>query len=372
MPKFMTLDRRWPLSASMQQRARRVLAGPDVAAYVGIADSARRAMWQPEAQPANPLSLRCALIGPPNAGKSTLLNGLVQAKVSAASSKRHTTRAPTTGVLTVGRGQLVLVDTPGLTEAASGREALRAQASTPLVLEGCDAALIVLDAARRLEQPQLDLIRHSVDMCVDADTEPLLVFAKADLLAKDPVMLAGKFDVAVDAFEAQLVARGRLDTRGLDASPLPRATVVAAERGDADPRLAALRRTLFRMAVPRDWAFSSSARSDRSPLEMAGEVLREKLFRVLQDEVPYETVAEIRSWSELDGGAVVVIHADVLTESRGHAAMLTARGGSPVRAAARAAERDLSELFRQRVRVFLHVTVSPRRLSVLRRQSDDL
>jgi len=418
-----------------------------------------RRPWTAPGTPGEQLSLSTALVGLPNAGKSTLLNSLVGCKVSASSNKRHTTSQPVTGVVTDGRAQLVLTDTPGSLDGAWARDgALEAYkagavkrgredaasaldgtmharagagAAAPLpslrlpssadpraaasarkavsALGGSDVALVVVDGARRVDADGIAVVDRAVAACAAGGSLPLLVVTKADLLVgatgaasweegmgddedvrrgggvsragrgrgagaggrrggpagsrqdggAGAATLQGRVDDLSDALEQSMVEWGLVDARGLDALPLPHVHVVSARTGGG---MGLLRRTLLRMAVPRAWAFGRDAVTDRTGPELAEELIREKVFRATQDEVPYRLGVEVRSWAEAEQGALVVVHADVVAGSAGHAAMLTARGGAPLRAMAKGAERDLGKAMGRRARVLLHVSVSASRL----------
>jgi GTP-binding protein Era len=130
-----------------------------------------------------------------------------------------------------------------------------------------------------------------------------------------------------------------------------------------------LRRTLLRLAVPRPWAFAKGAVTDQSGPELAAEIIREKLFRTTQKEVPYGLAVEVRSWADAEHDTLVIVHADIIVPTARHSSMLTGRGGAPLRKIATGAERDLGRAMGKRARVFVHVTVSPSRARALQRNA---
>ncbi|KAA0157344.1 hypothetical protein FNF31_05769 [Cafeteria roenbergensis] len=282
-------------------------------------------------------------------------------------------------------------------------------------LGGSDVALIVVDGARRVDGEAVGVLDRAVAACASAGALPLLVVTKADLLVgasgpatREPgyandwdvehsgggggagrgvtwagrgrgrggggraagpagsrqdggqglAALHSRIDDLSDALEQSMMEWGLLDARGLDALPVPHVHVVSGRTGGG---LGFLRRSLCRLAVPRQWSFARDAVTDLTGPELAEEVIREKIFRSTQAEVPYRVGVEVVSWAEAEAGSLVVVHADIVVPSRAYSAMLTGRGGSALRAIARGAERDLGRTMGRRVRILLHVGVSPSR-----------
>jgi GTPase Era involved in 16S rRNA processing len=391
-----------------------------------------RAEWLPSIPTREQLSLDVSVQGLPNAGKSSLVNALVRATVSASSGKRHTTKRRSVGVVTVGRCQVALADEPGIIDlevrrdeeqVAHNVEQARMRAAREIDREFLaqdlseesdreeeeeevggdsvsDLVLLTVDIARRVDSNTLNAISKVVAQCGGGGQMPMLVLNKADLLLPGTgrldvesamevtsskssnddgrlssrslrgrgahgggrsssetsrvAMFESRLEDLTDAFEQAMLEHGLVDTRGLDGLPLKHVHVVSSKTGAGIPLL---RRTLFRMSLPRAWSYASHVVTDQSAPQLAEEIIREKVFRSMQDEVPYRVQVSVRSWAETEGGSLIVVHADLTVPSGNYAAMLTGRGGSPMRAISRGAERSLEQALNRRVRVLLHVSV---------------
>jgi GTPase len=268
-----------------------------------------------------------ALVGRPNVGKSTLLNRLVGQKLSITSSRPQTTRYRVIGIVSEPDAQFVFVDTPGLQSRNAGRlnRALNRTASE--TLESVDVVVLVIEALRfggedrailaRLPQGRPVLLAiNKVDAV--ADKKQLLPFI-------DQVSRMGSF-AAIVPISAR-TGRQVSDLLGAIRPHLPEA-----------PSL-----------YPEDDL------TDRSERFLAAEFLREKLFRLLGDEVPYATAVEVEQFET--AGNLRRIGASILVDKPGQKAIIIGKGGEKLKAIATQAREDLEKLFGSRVYLDVWVRV---------------
>ena len=312
-----------------------------------------------------------AVVGRTNAGKSTLVNRLVGEKVSAVSPVSQMTRSVVRGVLTETRGQIALLDTPGLhkSESLLGTEMnKRARAS----VGGADAVLLVVDAARA---PQLEdegwmrrLVRSEI---------PVFVFLnKTDAKDRsagfrdlwDRVLAEDEAREAADA--ASRAARDSADAAAEKTPPWKRkgrARRAPAQparpvwiRGSAKTGAGAeeLLDALFAALPPGPLLFDGDTASDHPRRLAVADVVREKLAALLHDELPHEIGVRIDDVAERPGGPVDV-RGTVLVCRPGQKGIVLGEKGRTLRAATRASERELSDFFGTPARVSLWIRVEP-------------
>lgn len=269
-----------------------------------------------------------AIVGRPNVGKSTLLNRLIGQKISIVSSKAQTTRHRVTGILTEGGAQFVFVDTPGF--QTQHRNALnRAMNRTVTqVLKDVDLVFFVVEAGRFG-----DADRKVLEV-IPPDAVVVLVINKTDQL-RDKAQLLPFIDElrAVRAF-AEVV-------------PL------SAERGHNTDALLKVATPLLPVAPPM---FAEDEITDRSERFLAAEFVREKLFRLLGDELPYGIAVEIEKF-EVEG-RLRRIFAAVIVDKPGHKAMVIGAGGEKLKRISTEARLELEKLFDGKV--YLEVWVKVR------------
>lgn len=269
-----------------------------------------------------------ALIGAPNAGKSTLLNALVGVKVSIVSRKVQTTRALVRGIFIEADAQVILVDTPGL--FSPKRRLDRAMVTTAWAGAGeADAVALLVDAAKGVTE-QVDAILARME---DLRGPRILVLNKIDLIPR----------------ETLLALAARINERVAFADTF----MVSALTGDGVDRL---RRRLASLMPPSPWLYPEDQVSD-APLRMlAAEITREKLFARLHDELPYESTVETEQWRELaDGSARIEQTIYVARESQKK--IVIGEGGRTIKAISQAARQDIAEAAEQPVHLFLFVKV---------------
>ncbi len=282
---------------------------------------------------------RCAVvavIGAPNAGKSTLVNALVGAKVAAVTQKVQTTRNLVRGIAMRDEVQLVLIDTPGV--FAPKRRLDRAMvAAAWSAIEGVDAIVHVVDAAAH-ENQATGAERHSVEdsesitKALDQrEIASILVLNKVDAVAR-PALLA---------MTSKLVEQGRYTD----------VFMISARKGDGVDDLA---RTLAERAPAGPWLFPEDQIMDAPARVLAAEITREKAFLRLHDELPYELIVETEAWEERKDGSVK-IDQTIFVARESQRKIAIGAGGQSIKTIGELARKEMEGAFGRRVHLFLHV-----------------
>ncbi|TMH82408.1 MAG: GTPase Era [Betaproteobacteria bacterium] len=268
-----------------------------------------------------------ALIGRPNVGKSTLLNALLGQKLSITSRKPQTTRQSLRGVLTTETAQFVLVDTPGFQTRHRGALNRAMNRAIRGVLEAIDIVVLVVEAKR-----------------FGAEDRVLLKLVPAGV----PLFLVvNKIDTAEAADLLPFLEKAASEAEFEEIVP------VSASRGRG---LAELLGALKRHLPEQPAIHSVDALTDSNERFLAAEFLREKLFRLLGEELPYSAGVEIEKFEEQ--GGMRRIHAAIVVGKEGHKAIIIGSGGSKLKEIATAARLDMERLFGGKV--YLQVWVKVR------------
>ncbi|TYC86942.1 GTPase Era [Novosphingobium sp. BW1] len=269
-----------------------------------------------------------AVIGAPNAGKSTLVNALVGQKVAITSAKAQTTRARLMGIALEGQVQIILADTPGI--FAPKRRLDRAMVAAAWEgAEEADAILLVVDPIkqRRHElEPLLETLK-------DRAERKILVLNKVDACAKEPLLkLAQELGAAISFDEIYFVS---------------------ALTGDGVPEL---KGHLAGLMPEGPWHYPEEQVSDASERLLACEVTREQLYRQLHEELPYDSAVRAESYTQRKDGSVEIRQQIVVTRDNQRAIVLGKRG-TKIKAIGEAARKELADILGQKVHLFLHVKV---------------
>ncbi|WP_029356187.1 GTPase Era [Bosea sp. 117] len=269
-----------------------------------------------------------ALIGAPNAGKSTLTNALVGTKVSIVSHKVQTTRSLVRGIAIEGATQIILVDTPG-----------------------------IFAPKRRLEKA---MVRSAWSGAGDADAVMLLVDARAGITEEVDAIMRGLAEVrrprAIVLNKIDLIPRENLLTLAsaiADKLSFDKLFMISALKGDG---LAEMRQWLAATMPPGPWLYPEDQISDAPMRMLAAEITREKLFLRLHDELPYRSTVETESWKELRDGSVR-IEQTIFVERESQRKIVLGKGGETIKAISSAARAELAEIVESKVHLFLFVKV---------------
>ncbi|HTH15921.1 MAG TPA: GTPase Era [Magnetospirillum sp.] len=269
-----------------------------------------------------------AIVGAPNAGKSTLVNALVGTKVSIVSPKVQTTRFRVLGILMAGPAQVILVDTPGIFQPRRRLDRAMVAAAWNGASDA-DLVCLLVDANRGYD----DDTRAIVDKLREAKRQAVLILNKVDAVKKEKLL-----DLA-----AQLHAEGLFTD----------VFMISALKGDGlDPL-----RTLFVERVPQGpWMFPEDEVSDLPQRMLAAEITREKAFLKLHEELPYALTVETERWEERDDGSARIDQV-IFIQRESQKAIVVGKGGHQIKAIGAAAREELESLLERRVHLFLHVKV---------------
>jgi GTP-binding protein Era len=279
-----------------------------------------------------------AVLGAPNAGKSTLVNALVGQKVSIVTQKVQTTRIPVRGIAIHGDAQIVFVDTPGIFAPKRRLDRAMVQAAWTGAHDA-DAILVVADA------PELSTNTQGL---AAGDTERIIEGLKA--AGKSAALVLNKVDAM--RRDALLPLAERLNANGI----FDRIFMISATRGEGLNDLldcCAARMPEGPFLYPEDQAADIPSRL------LAAEITREKLYLRLHDELPYASTVTTESWKDQKDGSVR-IDQTIFVEREGQKGIVIGKGGRAIKAIGEAARLEMEQLFGRRVHLFLHSKVAER------------
>ncbi|GMN01728.1 GTPase Era [Erythrobacter sp. MTPC3] len=270
-----------------------------------------------------------AIIGAPNAGKSTLVNQLVGQKVAITSAKAQTTRARMLGIALYGTVQMILVDTPGIFEPK--RRLDRAMVSA--AWEGADSA----DAIVLLVDP-IKQRRHELMPLLEAlskrPEKKILILNKVDKAKKEPLLALAEELSALAEFEEIFF--------------------ISALTGDGVPEI---KEALAKVMPEGPWMYPEDQVSDASERLLAAEITREQVYAQLHEELPYDAAVRPESYTVRPDGSVEVRQQIVIARDSQKPIVL-GKGGQKIKAIGEAARAELAEILGVKVHLFLHVKVS--------------
>ena len=268
-----------------------------------------------------------AIVGRPNVGKSTLLNTILGEKVAIVSKKPQTTRNRITGIHTVGENQFVFLDTPGMHKPRTklGDFMVRTTNST---ISGVDLAILVVEARESVGDIEEGILNRIKSEGVPA----ILVINKLDTVHRENVVKT--ISAYAEAYDFDAVV------------PL------CAKTGKGvDTLLLECERHLNES----DWFFPEDIVTDQPERQMAAEIIREKLLRTLDEEIPHGTAVSIEEWTERRDG--VSIRAEIYCERASHKGMIIGKGGKTVKLIGTRAREDIEKLLDTKVFLDLYIRV---------------
>ena len=268
-----------------------------------------------------------AIVGRPNVGKSTLLNAIIGEKIAIVSKKPQTTRNRITGILTKGEDQYVFLDTPGLHKPRTklGDFMVKTTAET---LGGVDHAILVVEAREEVGDIEAQIIKRLKNDKMGA----ILVINKIDTVRA--ANIAKTIKAYADAFDFDAV--------------IP----MSAKSGkDIDVLLSECERYLDE----GEWLFDEDMITDQAEKHIAAEIIREKLLRNLDEEIPHGTAVTIEEWKE--GKDKVSIRAEIYCEKQSHKGIIIGKKGATIKTIGTHAREDIERMLDTRVYLDLYVRV---------------
>ena len=268
-----------------------------------------------------------AIVGRPNVGKSTLLNAIVGEKIAIVSKKPQTTRNRITGIHTVGENQFVFLDTPGLHKPRTklGDFMVKTVSET---IGGTSAAVLVVEARESVG----DIEAGIIERLKSQKTPAILVINKIDTVR--PANIAKTIQAYAEAFDFDAVI------------PL------TAKNGKG---VDILIKECERYLEESEWFFSEDIVTDQPERKIASEIIREKLLRVLDEEIPHGTAVTIEEWKEKRG--VVSIRAEIYCEKATHKGIIIGKNGATIKTIGSYAREDIEALLDTKVFLDLYVRV---------------
>jgi GTP-binding protein Era len=272
-----------------------------------------------------------AVIGAPNAGKSTLVNALVGQKVAIVSPKAQTTRARLLGIALVGSSQILLVDTPGIFEPK--RRLDRAMVAAAWGGAGdADLILLVIDAEAGLTRG----VEQMLSGLVEREHPLWIALNKIDRIKKPQLL----------ALASNLTERLNPD----------KVFMISAANGEG---VADIKEALAETVPEGPWLYPEDEVSDATDRMIAAELTREQIVNQLHQELPYATAVETETWEDRPDGSTV-IHQQILVARDSQKAIVIGKGGSRLRTIGQLAREQIAEHLGRKVHLYLHVKVNPR------------
>jgi GTP-binding protein Era len=271
-----------------------------------------------------------AVVGAPNAGKSTLVNALVGQKVAIVSAKAQTTRTRIMGIAIEGETQILLLDTPGIFQPKRRLDRAMVAAAWGGASDA-DLIAVVIDAEMGFSKRIEDMI----DRLRDRREAKILVLNKVDRVKKESLL----------ALITQLGERMTIDD----------IFMVSALSGDG---IAELKAWLAAHMPEGPWHFPADQVSDATDRMLAAEITREQLYHQLYQELPYASAVETEKFEERKDGSVA-IHQQILVGRDTQKAIVLGKGGARIKEIGAKAREELAKLLGRKVHLFLHVKVNP-------------
>ena len=272
-----------------------------------------------------------AVIGAPNAGKSTLVNALVGQKVAIVSAKAQTTRARLMGIAIAGEAQILLVDTPGIFQPRRRLDRAMVQAAWSGA-EDADVILLVIDSDAGMNSE----VERAIAGLEKRQHPLFLALNKVDLVKKEKLL----------GLSLQLTERLKPD----------QVFMISAAQDDGVPDL----KSALAEALPEGpWLYPEDEVSDATDRMVAAELTREQVYEQLHQELPYASAVETETWEDREDGSTA-IRQQILVARDSQKAIVIGKGGRRLKAIGASAREQIGEHLGRKVHLFLHVKVNPR------------
>ena len=268
-----------------------------------------------------------AIVGRPNVGRSTLMNSVLGEKIAIVSSKPQTTRNRIIGIHTVGEDQFVFLDTPGIhrPQNALGEYMVKAANDT---MKDADVLVLVTDCSGRIT----DVEKNIIEYLKKSGTPSILVLNKTDLVEKEKIVEAITAYSALYDFDAFIP--------------------MSARRGNMN---SAFLKECSKFLVESDWFFAEDEITDQPERQLASEIIREKILRTLNKEIPHGTAVVIEEFK--DEKTLIRIRAEIFCEKASHKGIIVGKNGESLKLIGSYARQDLEKFFGTKVYLNLWVKV---------------
>ncbi len=275
-----------------------------------------------------------ALVGAPNAGKSTLINTLVGEKISIVSPKAQTTRTRVLGILTEGDVQLILIDTPGLFQPKKTLERAIVH-SARQGLGDADRVAVIVDASDPRAVERTGIIIQALEKAHIKPAHTVLILNKIDQIHPEKLLpMIGIFN---------------------EKSSFHETFMVSAKTGDG---IDILKKGLFKILPAGPFLYDSEQLTDMPDRLLAAEITREQIFMQLHEELPYSMTVETESWETFDDGSFK-INQIIFVERDSQRSIVLGAKGSRIKEIGSKARKELEKLLGHKVHLKLHVSVKP-------------
>jgi GTP-binding protein Era len=268
-----------------------------------------------------------ALMGPPNAGKSTLLNAILGTKISIVCHKRQTTRTCILGIHMLGETQMIFLDTPGIFKPTKPLEKRMVSVAWNSTV-GADALLLMVDATHNVEDHDFQKILKRLRQ---NETKVDLVLNKVDLVKKETLFAK---------------AQAYMDT-----GVVSDVFMISAKKGSGLKQLLA---HLDKKLPEREWEYPEDQLSTVPQKLLAADITREKLMMQVHAEIPYELTVLPEIWEQMANGVLHIVQT-ILTAEEGHKSIIIGAGGQRLKAIGQAARLEMEHLFGEKIHLVLHV-----------------
>ncbi len=269
-----------------------------------------------------------AIVGRPNVGKSTLLNALLGEKIAIVSKKPQTTRTRIHGILTKDETQYVFIDTPGMLKKSHNRLGDYMVKTVNTAIGGVDAAYLVCDAAKNVGETELLIAEKLKKRKIPV----ILILNKSDLVNAPRLAEAICEYSSLADFDA-VVPMSAINGKGVD---------ILLEETD-------------KFMQEGEWLFDSDMITDQPERSLAAEIIREKLLRILDEEIPHGTAVVIEAFKETKN--LIVINAEIFCEKASHKGIIIGKGGETLKKIGTYAREDLEAFLGVKVHLELWVKV---------------
>jgi len=273
-----------------------------------------------------------AILGAPNAGKSTLLNQVLGEKLSIVTHKAQTTRIRVLGLLTEGNTQIGLIDTPGIFKPKSRLDKAMVRAAWDSV-EGSDAILLIVDASLRKKDFRTEIILKELSK---RKGKVILVLNKVDKIKVEQLL------PLVEKFKEEF--------------PFEEIFMISALTGDGVDKV---KEKLMSMMPSGTWHYPEDQLTDLSERLLVAEITREQIFLQLHEEIPYSTGVIPESWEENKDGSIT-IRQTIVVERVNQRAMVLGKAGSRIKEIGKTARAEMMKQLDLKVHLFLHVKADER------------